>query len=169
MPIPVPEDSPRHPNYPSTPEVIPTYDQVQRETITRQSEEAKTQFSNQPRYIQFLVVLSFPIYGTCRLGLKTAEKTCEYTWKTMVKIVDTCGLIYRVCRSVYNYIAPKVWNGFIKPWIIQPIKTYIINPIVALITMIFDMTKAICMTVYDVTYQTFISIGNVWNSMWSTT
>jgi|SRR6478609_1931355 len=179
MPAPLNQESPRHPHY--------SYDNTDyerwREQLRQHEEEVRNnasasvktgnvesepriKFSHQPRYVQLLVIITFPLYGACRLGLKIVEKSCEYTWKTMKKVVETCGTIYRVCRSVYNVVAPKVWNGLILPFVVKPIDRYVVSPSVWLLRTVFDIMASISITVYNTMSQIFTSVGAVWSSLW---
>lgn len=134
----------------------------------RRTDKSKsTGFSDQPRYIKCLVFCTFPFYGACRLGLKIVEKTVEKTWELGVKVLETCEILYKVCRNVYNKIAPKVWNGFVKPYIVSPINNWIITPIVRVVQYVFDCFMAVCVAVYNTLCSVFISIVDAWSSVWS--
>lgn len=123
-------------------------------------EEPSTRFSDQPRYIKFLVILSFPFYGTCRLGLKVLNETIKKMWVLGEKVLDVSYRLYKVCKDVYNTIAPKVWLGFMKPCIIAPVNTYIVAPIVSVVRTVFGAVLFACETVYIIMCSVFNSLTN---------
>ena len=117
----------------------------------------KYSFFNQSRRVQFFVILTFPLYIVCRIGLKVAEKSIEKAWNLAGHVLRTSEVVFLVCRNAYNLIVPKLYNGFVLPVFIHPIRLYIIHPVVTTIENIFDSILALCVTVWETAtsiYQT---------------
>ena len=112
-------------------------------------------FQNQPRHIKLLVCIAFPFYAIYRVETRAVWELLQVGWRLGIKIADACEKIYTVCRNVYNIMAPKIWNRFIKPYILLPIKLYIIIPIVRLSQYLFDTVSQILSVVFDSVVQTF--------------
>lgn len=117
------------------------------------------EFSNQPRYIKFLVLCTFPIYGTCRLGWKGLTHVVRKTWDLGITVIDTCATLYKVCKNIYNAIAPIIWNRFIRPFIYIPINRFFVTPIVTIIRRTFDTFMNLSLHVLHVIWNIFSRYG----------
>lgn len=127
-----------------------------------------TNFADQPRYIKGLVFITFPIYGGIRLSIKAIDKFCTKTWNLTVQICKVASKVYNVCADTYNKVAPKIWDNFVNPWIVMPVKIYIIHPIVRLCQITFDVVSSVITTTYNALCTVFSTAGDLWNSHWNT-
>ncbi len=125
-----------------------------------------TTFREQPRHIQFLVIVTFPIYGGVRLTLKGVEETGKKVWELFVKICEVADKVYHICGRIYNYVAPRIWNGFVRPYIIRPIRCFIITPIVTALSFTYDTIVGVCVVVFQAVKTGFTSVVKACQSLW---
>jgi|SRR6478752_1708166 len=123
-------------------------------------------FSSQPRYVQFLVFVTFPFYGSYRLTKRIIYEVGCKAIDVVESVVRTCRQVYRVCRETYAIVAPKVWNGLIYPLFVLPVKTYIIQPTIRMVQFVFDCIVTIIGVTYSITCDVFVAVGNTWSAMW---
>ncbi len=124
-------------------------------------------FEKQPRHIKFLVCVFFPVYGACRLSLKLVKEVAIKTIEFGDKIINVCGKVYNVCKQVYVHVAPTIYNNFLQPFIIRPLKVLIIEPVIQVFQILFDVAASMCTIVGNVLTSVFTSVSNTWNSLWS--
>jgi hypothetical protein len=122
-------------------------------------------FSTQPRYIQFLVFVTFPFYGSYRVGKRIIYEVGKKVVDTAEHVVKTCRTVYKVCYNLYSIVAPKVWNGLIYPLIIHPVTRFIVHPIIMGVQMIYDCMASVVVMTYNATCAVFTAIGDTWNSL----
>lgn len=123
-------------------------------------------FSQQPRHIKCLVIVFFPIYGAIRVSWKVICKVTEKTWNLAIHVIDISMQVFDICRNVYNALAPVIWYNFLHPLFVYPVKTYIINPTLELLEIMFVYASVACVSVCNTMALMLSSVTDVWNSPW---
>jgi hypothetical protein len=122
-------------------------------------------FSTQPRYIQFLVFVTFPFYGTYRVIKRIVYEVGMKAIDVAEHVVRTSRAVFKVCQHLYSIVAPKIWNGLIFPLIVHPAKRFIVDPVILGIRFVYDCVAAAIVMTYDVTCAVFEAMVNTWNAM----
>lgn len=113
----------------------------------------ETDFAQQPRHIQLLVVFLFPLYGAARLTLTIIEESVKGSIKLAKQVGRTCAKVYAVCAHVYACLAPRVYR-FLLICFIRPINRYIVSPIFTVVKAIFDSVAWVIVEVGRGLYHT---------------
>jgi hypothetical protein len=102
-----------------------------------------TDFQSQPRHVQLLVCFIFPVYAGLRLAWTTAIESARLSLRTGKNVLGICKQTFDVCKHIYNYLAPRVWRNFVRPYVLRPVLALVVEPVVRLAQGLFDLVASV--------------------------
>lgn len=133
---------------------------------TTNSVSSKQSFNDHPLHIKILVFLTFPLYAGIRLAGRLIWEGCKKTFNLIEGVCIAAGKVWDLCGQIYNILAPKLYSVF-GAILIEPMKKYIINPVVSLLRVMYDKTVQVCKACYYTFKDVGTAVTNACKSIWA--
>ena len=61
-----------------------------------------------------------------------------FGWRGLRRVWIVCGTVYRVCSHMYDVLWSKFYHNFLFPFIVYPVKTYVLQPAFDYMQRLYD-------------------------------